>query len=268
MGSAKRRRICGLPPGGGWRSFFRRCFSHLCVFLFLASACAALAAAGDFEAGNQLYEQGKFSEARARYANVALSGEWTPNLFYNLGNCEYRLGEPGRAMLDYERALALDPGHPEAKVNLALLRNQTMAKTSAPSWEQYASAGLSQNVWAAATAIAGWIVVFGLVSVVTSRGFGNAGLWLAIIAAVTVAAYGGGMLWLSAQERGTAIVIVKSVEARLAPADSAGLADSLPAGSRVRVLSERGDWVYCELPGESRGWIPQNAIEKIRMGKS
>jgi hypothetical protein len=91
---------------------------------------------------------------------------------------------------------------------------------------------------------------------------------LATIGAAVVAAYSGGALWLTAQERGTAIVVAKSVEARLAPADSAGLADSLPAGSRVRVLSERGDWVYCELPGEARGWVPQSTIEKVRLGKS
>jgi hypothetical protein len=185
-----------------------------------------------------------------------------------LGNCEYRLGEPGRAMLDYERALALDPGHPEAKANLTLLRSQTGAKVPAPSWEQYAFTGLSQDAWAIAAAIAGWIAVFGVAALATGGRHGNAGLWLAAIAAAAVAAYGSGVLWLSAQERGTAIVVAKSVEARLAPADSAGLADALPAGSRVRVLSERGEWVYCELAGESRGWIPQNAIEKVRMGKS
>jgi tetratricopeptide (TPR) repeat protein len=260
MESAKRW-LAGKSLSGRW-------FARLGVLLFLASACAVSAAADNFEAANQLYDQGKFSDARTRYESLALAGEWTPNLFYNLGNCEYRLGEPGRAMLDYERALALDPGHPEAKANLALLRNQTGAKVPAPSWEQYAFTGLSQDAWAIAAVVAGWIAVFGLATVATGRRQGKTGLWLATIAAMAVAAYGGGVLWLSAQERGTAIVVVKSVEARLAPADSAGLADSLPAGSRVRVLSERGEWVYCELPGESRGWIPQNAIEKVRMGKS
>jgi tetratricopeptide (TPR) repeat protein len=238
------------------------------LLLFLAGTCAVFASGGDFEAGNQLYDQGKFSEALARYENLVVSGEWTANLFYNLGNCEYRLGVPGRAMLDYERALALDPAHPEAKANLALLRGQTGAKTPPDSWKQYAAGGFSTDAWSIAAAAAGWIAIFGMAALATSRRRENAGLWLATITALVVTAYGGGVLWLSAQERGTAIVVVKSVEARLAPADSAGLADSLPAGSRVRVLSERGDWVYCELPGEARGWIPQNAIEKVRIRKS
>ena len=266
MEGAKRQHAGRSPFGQRGRLFFRRWFVP-CVLLFLLGA-RGVRAAGDFEAANQLYDEGKFSEARARYENFSLSGAWTPNLFYNLGNCEYRLGEPGRAMLNYERVLALDPGHPGAKANLALLRVQTGAKVPAPSWEQYAFAGFSPDVWAITAAAAGWVAVFGLAALATSRRGGNAGLWLATIAAAAVAAYGGGVLWLSAQERGTAIVVAKSVEARLAPADSAGLSDSLPAGSRVRVLSERGDWIYCELPGESRGWIPQNAIEKVRLGKS
>jgi tetratricopeptide (TPR) repeat protein len=267
MESAERRAPRRLPARRWPGSLSGRWFFQLGIFLFLASAAFILAAGDDFAAANQLYEQGKFSDARSRYQNIALSGEWTPNLFYNLGNCEYRLGEPGRAMLDYERALALDPAHPEAKANLALLRNQTGAKAPAPAWEQYAFTGLSQDTWAVVAAAAGWIFVFGLAAAATSRRRG-AGLWLATIAAAMVVAYGAGVLWLSAQGRGMAIVVVKSVEARLAPADSAGLADSLPAGSRVRVLSERGDWVYCELPGESRGWLPQSTIEKVRMGKS
>jgi tetratricopeptide (TPR) repeat protein len=249
------------------RSLFGRLLVPLAVLLFLARASAVLAA-GDFEAANQLYDQGKFSEARTRYENIAQSGEWTPNLFYNLGNCEYRLGESGRAMLEYERALALDPGHPEAKTNLALLRTQMGSKLPALSWEQYAFTGLSQNTWAIVAAVAGWIAVFGLAALITSRRRGNAGLWVATIAAALLAAYGGGVLWLKAQERETAIVVVKSVEALLAPAESAGLADALPAGSRVRVLSERGAWIYCELPGESRGWVPRDSVERIRLGKT
>ena len=262
------RRILERSRSRQWaRPLSGRWLAYLGVLFFVASARAVLAA-GDFEAANQLYDQGKFSEARTRYDSVALSGEWTANLFYNLGNCEFRLGKPGSAMLDYERALALDPGHPEAKANLALLRNQTGAKAPAPSWEQYAFTGLSQDAWAIAAAVAGWIAVFGLAALATGARRGNTGLWLTTAAAAVVAAYGGGVLWLSAQERGRAIVVAESVEARLAPADSAGVADSLPAGSRVRVLSERGEWVYCELPGESRGWIPQKAIEKVRIGKS
>ena len=71
-------------------------------------------------------------------------------------------------------------------------------------------------------------------------------------------------LWLGAKDQALAIITARQTEARLAPAESAGVAEALPAGSRVRVLSERGEWVYCELPGAGRGWVPQKAIERVR----
>src|SRR4051812_5099259 len=89
---------------------------------------AMTANAATFEEANQLYEKGKFEHARAAYETVAASGGRTANLFFNLGNAEYRLGHAGRAALDYERALALDPAHPEARMNLNLVREQSGAR--------------------------------------------------------------------------------------------------------------------------------------------
>jgi hypothetical protein len=42
----------------------------------------------------------------------------------------------------------------------------------------------------------------------------------------------------------------------------------LPAGSEVRVLGVRGDWTYCALPTQRRGWIPSKSVELVRMGES
>lgn len=231
-------------------------------------AGAAPAAGGDFEAANLAYDQGKFSEAKSGYEELVESGAWSANLFYNLGNADYRLGAPGRAILDYERALTLDPAHPEARANLALLRKQTSAKMRAPSWQDAVFAGRAVNVWTGVAAAAGWLAVFGLALLFTSRREEKSGLWLATIASVLVCAYAMGVLWWREQERALAIVVVKETAARLSPADSAGLAETLPAGSRVRVLRERGEWIYCALPGAGRGWIPQRELERVRLETS
>ena len=75
-------------------------------------------------------------------------------------------------------------------------------------------------------------------------------------------------LSLHERDRALAIVTAKEAEARLAPAESASLAAVLPAGSRVRVLSERGPWTYCDLPEKRRGWFASEAIERIRPNKT
>jgi len=262
-------RLCRKASNGSVQNDGR--FLGRCAVLLLTMTmfCGrAVSAGGDFEAANQAYDQGKFSEAKSGYEELFESGEWSANLFYNLGNADYRLGAPGRAILDYERALALDPSHPEARANLALLRGQTHARMRPPTWQDAVFAGQALHVWTGVATLAGWLAVLGLALIFTSRREEKAGLWLATIAGLLVCAYAAGVLWWRGLERALAIVVAQGTEARLSPADSAGVAEALPAGSRVRVLSERGEWTYCALPGEGRGWIPQQALERVRVEKS
>ena len=93
-------------------------------FLWLAMLTSTVRA-DDFEDANQLYDAGKFGEAKRTYERLVGRGEWSANLFYNLGNAAYRSGSLGKAVLNYERALALDGSQAEARANLKWLREQT-----------------------------------------------------------------------------------------------------------------------------------------------
>ena len=245
---------------------FRAAAFSLCALAFFCGR--AFAGGGEFEAANQAYDQGNFSEAKAGYEKLVDGGDWSANVFYNLGNADYRLGASGRAILDYERALALDPAHPEAQANLAVLRKQTGARVRAVAWLDAVFGWQSVDVWTVVAAVAGWFAVLGLALIFSGKRAEKSGLWLMTIAGLAICACAAGALWWRGQESALAIIVAQQTEARLAPADSAGLAEALPAGSRVQVLSERGEWIYCILPGAGRGWIPQNALERVRLGKT
>jgi hypothetical protein len=62
-----------------------------------------------------------------------------------------------------------------------------------------------------------------------------------------------------------AIVTGKSIQARLATAESAGTVLLLPPGSEIKVLSTRGNWTYAALPNDLRGWIPAQSAERVRL---
>ena len=230
--------------------------------LLLLLAVRGYGATADFEAANQEFEEGHFGEAKARYEKLVEARAWTASLFYNLGNTEYRLGSPGRAILNYERALALEPAHPEALANLRFLRGKTGAKIPARAWWEPAFPWRSANVWSVMMAVGAWGLIFSMTLLAVRR---RQGWWLAVFGSAGLCAYAGGALWLADQARATGIVTGTQAEARLAPADSAGLAETLPAGSRVRILSERGEWIYCTLPGKGRGWIPHRALERLHL---
>src|SRR5882757_6248479 len=71
-----------------------------------------------FGIANQEYSHGTFREAIGHYEAAARAGEWSASLLYDLGNAYFRTGDFGRAILNYERALALEPNHPETQANL------------------------------------------------------------------------------------------------------------------------------------------------------
>src|SRR5206468_6593557 len=64
--------------------------------------------------------------------------------------------------------------------------------------------------------------------------------------------------------RGLAIVTGENVEARLATADNANRVLTLPAGSEIQIVSQRGNWIYAALPSNLHGWMPANSAEKVR----
>jgi hypothetical protein len=96
----------------------------------------------------------------------------------------------------------------------------------------------------------------------------KSGLWFGAGVALLIAGYSAVAVWHLEKNRTLAIVLPKTIEAHLAPAESSTPAAALPAGSQVRVLSERGEWTYCALPTQGRGWISTKALGRVRWNAS
>src|ERR1044072_7854802 len=105
--------------------------SFACLIAFLFSAIRAASSLAqtdvDFLKANQEYAQGHFKEAISGYETLVRAGQWSANLFYDLGNAYFRTGDFGHAILNYERALALERHHPEATANLQIARDEARA---------------------------------------------------------------------------------------------------------------------------------------------
>src|SRR3954452_2511171 len=144
-----------------------RVLVFLVVTVFATAGFAA--EEGAFAKAKQAYGEGRFEAAAAHYERLINSGTWNANLFYDLGNAQYRLGDFGQAILNYERALALEPRHPEAEANLQLARDEARAlELRRDSIERYASFATVKQYTTAAV-IAFWGAVFLAAHVFFSR---------------------------------------------------------------------------------------------------
>lgn len=244
------------------RSLIKSIF--VALLLCCASGFAASPADAPFNAANALYDKGDFKGAQTIYEGLVQSGDWSANLFYNLGNAAFRQGDKAAAFLAYERALALEPGQPEAQSNLRFLRDQTGAKLPSLPWYGRALAWPEANAaaWIAAAAFFGFAL-----SLLPKIGKGQVATAPAIFCLLALAWSAAVLAW--AQSRGeTWIVTADRATARTTPADSSPAAAALPLGSHVRLLQERGAWVHVQLPDGTKGWINGDAAKPVRLTKN
>ena len=238
-------------------------------FLCLTIAPRSYATGADaaFAKANSDYAAGRFREAIAGYESLAKDRQWSASLFYDLGNACFRVGDRGRAILNYERALALDPSQPEAQANLGLMRDQARALELTKSWPEEHLAFLTANQYAWLAAAAFWCGAFilGGLSLAQRRPV----VWifaLLLLSAICV----GSVFAVYAFENGAAgrdvaIVTAKNIQARLATAENTGTVLVLPPGSEIKILSTRGEWIYAALPNELRGWVTANCADTVRL---
>ena len=244
----------------------RLCLSITAIACFLTGAVSA-ADDSTFAKANQDYAEARFQEAAEGYESLVQSGHCNATVFYDLGNAYYRLGSFGKAILNYERALALDPRHPEADANLRLARDEARALELRKDWiERYASVATVKQFTIAA-AVAFWFALFMVAHLFLARRRSAGRIALIALSLLVSAVSVFAIVTLEDGTRGNALAIVtaKEIEARLATADNAKSVLLLPAGSEIKILSERGDWVYAALPNDQRGWIPASSAERVRM---
>ena len=235
--------------------------------LLILPSLASAQATQQFAKANQEYAAGDFDAAARDYEELIRSGQDTPNLFYNLGNAYFRKKDFGRAILNYQRTLTLDPRHPEAQANLRIARDEARALELVPTKMERLLAIATRTQYAIAAAVAFWIFAFSVVVLISSLRRSRSlialiTLSLLIFAATALAAW---QLARGTNGSGLAIVITDNADARLATADTANRVLALPAGSEIRILTERGDWIYAALPNSLRGWMPAKTAEQVRL---
>ena len=227
-----------------------------------------------FAEGNRLYQEGDFAAAAASYGAVIEGGFESAEVYYNLGNAHFRLGETARAVLNYRRAARLDPGNDDIRANLALI-NQRLQDRIEPLprfwlltvfdwWMGLIPRGALQALVAACYLLLGTSVV--LIVLRRPAGLRTPLRRFAYGAAVATVLLGATLL---VGETGVgrpeeAVVMVGEARVLSAPSEEGGLTVfTLHEGTTVRIDRRAGDWVEIVLADGKVGWLPVGALEVV-----
>ena len=125
----------------------------LSLYFSLLFAATAQTPQQLMQQGNDAYSKGDYTAAAEAYNAILDAGQHSADLYYNLGNAYYRQEELGLAILNYERALRLNPHFRDARQNLELAYSKTedqidtLPQIFLVKWAQAVVAWFSPNGW-------------------------------------------------------------------------------------------------------------------------
>lgn len=255
--------------------------------LLLAGGGAARAGAradllGDAQ---KAYDEQRWVDAVDAYERLVAGGLHHEDVYYNLGNAyvqayrqgapEARAGKLGRAILAYERALAVDPGFDDARFNLQVARELVAARLG----QDKVKDAVREPLWIRAVhwlrlSTLTWIflgldlVFFGVLIAVrfipdglTRTGL-VAGNLFAGAAGLCVGVLLAGRIWFVENVR-LSVVVADEVVMRHGPTDTSREMPRLHAGHRVIVLDEAEGWYRIRLVNKVEGYVPKQSVEEI-----
>jgi len=216
-----------------------------------------------WDTANDAYRAGKYDEAKVNYLRLVQAGQYSADLFYNLGNAWFKLGDQGRAILNYERALLLNPRLVEADANLRSVL-KLVGNDDLPTLRD--RAGLYADYFVLLAVIAFWIFAFALVfSFGKPRPLTRFCRVLCALAGLIWIAGASAANWVreGPKDPNRAVVVDSAADLKYGPAVSARSVEGLQIGNHIQILSERGEWTFCRTTNGSLGWILTQKVERI-----
>lgn len=223
---------------------------------------------------DKAYQENKYAEAIKMYENILATQGESAVVYYNLGNSYFKEKNMAKAVLNYERALLLNPGDADIRFNLDMARSKTVDQITPATevfivtWVNSLTNMQSERGWAKIGIVSFICLLVRLALYIFSkrlfvREIGFIGAIILLV--VTVCAN----LFARQQknelmDRTGAIVMSPTVTVKSTPDESGTELFVLHEGTKVFVEdnSMKG-WKEIRLEDGNKGWIPTEAIEII-----
>jgi hypothetical protein len=218
--------------------------------------------ASAFTAANRDYAEGRFAQAVDGYSSLLTQKGYSASVLFSRGNAWRRLNQPGRAILDYKRALWLGGSNSAAvAANLKIAQQQAGVAVMQPTLLDLSLTGFDALAWIAGAAAL--MMAVGAVAACATgsrwalpiRGLAASGAVIFIVAGASLV-----MRW---PELDRAVVLDAGTPAHIAPAEAADVSFSLPAGDLVEIDKRYAAFVAVRTADGRSGWVDERQIAQI-----
>lgn len=219
------------------------------------------------------YSEGMFENALIAFQKIVILNIESPELYFNIGNCYYKLGDYSHAILNYERALLLQPNDDDIQHNLSKARYHNIDKVDEipqfilRRWINGIIILFHSNIWAVTSIITFFLALLFLILYFTSMHISmkRIGFYIGLI--LLFFSVGSYSLASRAKklviESNGAIVMSSTVTIKGAPRLSGTDLFIIHEGTKVFILNSIDEWYEIKLSDGKRGWLLKTDIEVI-----
>ena len=227
-----------------------------------------------WQKGVSAYSDGSWEESAGAWESLRGTGVESAELYYNLGNAYFKATEIGKAVLNYERALRIDPSFSDARFNLEFARSMVQDRIDEvpefilKTWARKISYLMNSDAWAILSLVlfAAFLAMMLLFLLGPRAGLKRTGFYSAIVLILLSAGCYGFSVWQrNVYRRADSAVVMKPVSSVKSSPSEESSKDLflLHEGTEVGVLDSVGKWVNISLSDGRQGWIPAADIEII-----
>ena len=237
----------------------------LLVAIMLSSAGMAQSEDNWLKEANEAYNEGNYDQALELYGKVEEAGMESAALYYNMGDTYYKMKSYPMAILYYEKALKLDPGNEDIRVNLKIANMAIADKINVipqsfiARWWNSLRQFLSADGWAWVSIIMFGVLLLCLFAFLMSKrtGLRKAGFFVGLLTVVCLVlslAFAIGQ-YRDMRCQDEAIIITPTVSAKSSPSVNSVDLFVLHEGTKVRILDSSKDWNKIKIADGSLGWL-------------
>ncbi|MBP3679154.1 MAG: tetratricopeptide repeat protein [Bacteroidaceae bacterium] len=245
------------------------------IVLMLFMAVAVTTAFGQTKIlADSAYVNNDFAKAAELYESILNNEGESADIYYNLGNSYYKMDNIAKAILNYKRALLLNPADNDIQFNLELAQSKTIDKVVPMSefffvtWTKSLTNIMSERGWAQTGIITFIIALVALAVyffnkriVLKKIGFISAiaFLFFCILANIFASTQKADL-----QNHSNAIIMAPSITVKSTPNDNGTELFILHEGRKVIIKDNTmKEWKEIQLEDGNAGWVPAQAIEII-----
>lgn len=243
------------------------------LFLLISNICWSQTSDELFTNANNFYKEGKYQEAIELYNKIEANNEVSSELYYNLGNCYYKLNKVAPTIYNYEKALKINPLNLDAQNNLIFAKRLTLdrieelPKTLLQKFNQNYLQKLTYNEWAIVA------VAFSILASLLFLMFYFAELpkkkrlffvlsMLSFLLLITTVAITYNQFSKS-KNTIEAIIFSEEIEIKNAPTENSNDVFTLHEGTKVFVLDTVDNWKKIKLADGKIGWTESTYLKEI-----